>query len=178
MDFQHGVMRGNLMAHTGPFGDLETTRRFAKPAARRDFLGIAAAWSAIAAFAMAALGALRLPMPSVFPESNSRVRLGRPDGYRAGSATYFPAQRLWLYRTERGFHAISSVCTHLGCIAVRNEDGSFSCPCHGSEFGSDGALNGGPAPKGLVWVELSVSPEGFLIADVLKEVESGTILQA
>ena len=160
------------------FGELTTSGRFTKPTVRRDFLGLAAGWSAIAALAMAAFGALRLPMPSLFPESNSQVRLGRPAGFSARSATYFPAHRLWLFRDERGFHALSSVCTHLGCVATRHEDGSFSCPCHGSEFGPDGALSGGPAPKGLTWVELSVSPEGFLIADVLKEVQPGTVLQA
>ncbi|MFQ5494611.1 MAG: ubiquinol-cytochrome c reductase iron-sulfur subunit [Phycisphaerae bacterium] len=158
------------------FSELETSKRFQTPPARRDFLGLAAAWSAIGAFAMAALGTLRLPMPSVFPESNSRVKLGRPARFRAGSTTHFPTQRLWLFRDDGGFHAISSVCTHLGCITVREEDGAFSCPCHGSKFGPDGALTGGPAPKGLAWVELSVSPEGFLVADTLKSVEPGTKL--
>jgi len=166
------------MTDSHSFGELETSPRFRKPAARRDFLGLAAAWSAVAAFAMAAFGALRLPMPSVFPESNSRVRLGRPEGFTNGTASYYPAQRLWLFRDDRGFHALSSVCTHLGCVTTRHEDGSFSCPCHGSEFGPDGALAGGPAPKGLAWVELSVSPEGFLVADVLKEVQPGTVLKA
>jgi len=155
--------------------DLRASERFKAPKTRRDFLGLAAAWSAIVAFVMAMLGAMRLPMPSVFPESNSKVKLGRPDGFALGSSTYFPAQRLWLFREPRGFHAISSVCTHLGCIAVRTEDGEYHCPCHGSKFDAVGEVKGGPAPKGLIWVELSVSPEGQLVADTLKAVPAGTV---
>ncbi len=117
-------------------------------------------------------------MPSVFPESDSKVKLGRPEQFAIGSATYFPKRQLWLFRNEGGFHAISSICTHLGCITERATDGAFKCPCHGSSFGADGSVTGGPAPKGLVWVELSVSPEGKLIADTLKEITAGVIFSA
>lgn len=156
---------------------VETSKRFQTPPARRDFLGMAAAWSAVLAFVMAMLGSLRLPMPSVFPESDARVKLGKPERFAVGDSTYFPAQRLWLYRSPEGFHAISSVCTHLGCIAERDETGAFLCPCHGSAFDASGNLTGGPAPKGLVWVELQVSPEGTLVAETLKEVAPGTVLR-
>lgn len=154
------------------------SERFSAPPTRRDFLGIASAWSAIVAFVMAILGAARLPMPSVFPESDSRVKLGRPNRFSIGSATYFPKSRLWLYRSDKGFHAISSVCTHLGCIAERTAEGDFNCPCHGSTFDAEGGLTGGPAPKGLVWVGLTVSPEGWLVADTLEAVEQGTVFNA
>jgi len=157
---------------------LEQARRFQAPETRRDFLGLAATWSAVVAFVMATLGAMRLPMPSVFPESNSKVKLGKPQAFALGSATYFSQHRLWLYREERGFHAISSVCTHLGCIAEKAADGRFHCPCHGSKFDAVGNVKGGPAPKGLIWAELSVSPEGWLVADTLKPVPLGTMLKA
>lgn len=155
---------------------IKQSERFKPPATRRDFLGLAATWSTIVAFVMAMLGSLRLPMPAVFPESDSKVKLGRPEQFASGSTTYFPVQQLWLFRNERGFHAISSVCTHLGCITERTVDGAFNCPCHGSSFDANGRVTGGPAPKGLIWVELSISPEGGLIADTLKPVTAGTIL--
>ncbi|MCH9002640.1 MAG: hypothetical protein IIC02_08710, partial [Planctomycetes bacterium] len=65
---------------------LEHSERFKPPATRRDFLGLAASWSAILAFVMALLGAMRLPMPSVFPESNPRVKLGRPRRFAVEAA--------------------------------------------------------------------------------------------
>ncbi len=157
--------------------DLFKSKRFKPPQSRRDFLGLAAAWSAIVAFAMAMLGSLRLPMPSVFPESNPRVKLGLPKQFAVGSATYFPKHSLWLFRDEAGFHAISSICTHLGCVAEREDDGAFSCPCHGSIFDDAGRVKGGPAPKGLVWVELGMSPEGQLIAETLKPVLAETTFE-
>lgn len=157
---------------------IEQSERFKPPATRRDFLGLAAAWSTIVAFAMGLLGSLRLPMPSVFPESDSKVKLGRPEQFAIGSTTYFPVQHFWLFREDKGFHAISSICTHLGCITDRATDGTFKCPCHGSRFDADGHVTGGPAPKALLWVELTVSPEGGIVADTLKEVTTGTIFDA
>ena len=157
---------------------LHDSERFQPKQTRRDFLGLAAAWSAIVSLVMAVLGAMRLPMPSVFPESNSLVKLGPPDRFAVGSATYFPQPKLWLYRTSEGFHAISAVCTHLGCISARSDDGQFLCPCHGSRFDAEGTVMGGPAPKALAWLELSVSPEGQLIADTLKETPQGKVFAA
>ncbi len=157
---------------------IEQSERFKPPATRRDFLGLAATWSTVVAFVMAMLGSLRLPMPSVFPESDSKVKLGRPEQFSVGSSTYFSAQHIWLFREEKGFHAISSICTHLGCITERTANGTFKCPCHGSSFDADGKVTGGPAPKGLVWVQLDVSPEGGLVADILKEVPADTVFDA
>ena len=154
--------------------DIHAAERLKPKQTRRDFLGLAAAWSAVVAFVMAMLGAMRLPMPSVFPESSSRIKLGPPDRYALGTAKYFPKHRLWLFRTDEGFHAVSAVCTHLGCVANRTADGGYECPCHGSKFDETGRVKGGPAPKGLVWIELGVSPEGQLTADLFKEVKPGT----
>lgn len=164
------------MTRRGP--EIEKSKRFERPVPRRDFLGIAAAWSALSAFTLAALGSLRLPMPAVFPESNPVVKLGPTERFKVGSASYFPEHRLWLFRDVAGFHALSSVCTHLGCIAKREDGGTFKCPCHGSRFDALGAVEGGPAPRGLAWIELTLSPEGLLVANTLQEVAVGTILAA
>ena len=83
--------------------------RFEVPCKRRDFLGIAAIWSSVIAWAAAAIGALRLPMPAVFPESNSKVKIGSPDTFAVGSVAFEPGQSLWLFRDESGLYAISAV---------------------------------------------------------------------
>ena len=158
--------------------ELQASKRFQPPKSRRDFLGLAAAWTAIVSFGMAMIGALRLPMPSVFPESNPKVKLGRPERFAVGSSSYFPQQRLWLFRGDQGFRAISAVCTHLGCIVERTEDGTFSCPCHGSKFDTEGQVTGGPAPKALGWVQLGLSPEGQITADTLSDVSPEQYLVA
>ncbi|MEU8380675.1 FAD-dependent oxidoreductase [Streptosporangium sp. NPDC048865] len=65
-----------------------------------------------------------------------------------------------VYRDEGGsLHAVSAVCTHLGCVVAFNEaERSWECPCHGSRFDVDGAVLQGPAVNPLEQVEIS-SPE-------------------
>ena len=59
--------------------------------------------------------------------------------------------KLAVYRDEQGaLHALSAVCTHLGCIVHWNSlERTWDCPCHGSRFGVDGAVLNGPAVSGL-----------------------------
>ena len=71
--------------------------------------------------------------------------------------------------------AISTTCTHLGCI-VGISDTGFACPCHGSRFDQDGTVTGGPAPKPLPWFKLSLAPNGELEVDKAMQVEPGTYL--
>jgi len=156
--------------------DLETSKRFETPKERRDFLGLAALWTAACAVGVALLGALRLPMPSVFPESNPRAKLGPLDQFRGVSSTVLPEYRLWVLSDGGGLYAISSVCTHLGCV-VNAVDGGFFCPCHGSRFDEKGKVVSGPAPKPLVYVALSISPDGQLIVDRQKEVSADVRLE-
>jgi Rieske Fe-S protein len=55
------------------------------------------------------------------------------------------------FRDEQGaLHAVSAICTHMGCIVGWNEtDRSWDCPCHGSRFALDGSIIHGPAVKPL-----------------------------
>ena len=47
-------------------------------------------------------------------------------------------------------HAISAVCTHLGCIVSWDGDAQeFACPCHGSRFDGEGEVVKGPAGQAL-----------------------------
>jgi 3-phenylpropionate/trans-cinnamate dioxygenase ferredoxin reductase subunit len=47
-------------------------------------------------------------------------------------------------------HAVSAVCTHVGCIVGWNaEEGTWDCPCHGSRFAIGGEVLHGPAVEPL-----------------------------
>jgi len=61
------------------------------------------------------------------------------------------------YRDERGaVHAYSAACTHLGCHLHWNSfEQCWDCPCHGSQFGIDGAVLNGPAIYPLEKIESS-----------------------
>ena len=55
------------------------------------------------------------------------------------------------FRDEEGaVHAVSAVCTHMGCLVGWNAtDRTWDCPCHGSRFALDGGVIHGPAVKPL-----------------------------
>lgn len=44
---------------------------------------------------------------------------------------------------------VLGICTHLGCVPNRTEDG-WSCPCHGSIYDNSGRVVRGPAPNNLI----------------------------
>jgi cytochrome b6-f complex iron-sulfur subunit len=75
-------------------------------------------------------------------------------------------------RDHAGLHAISLVCTHLGCAVTRHEQG-FQCHCHGSIFDDDGRSLRGPALDPLPWYAVVVR-DGWVLVDLDRPVETGT----
>src|SRR3954467_15431217 len=84
--------------------------------------------------------------------------LSRPDVRSVGSIApgeggivRHGASKAAAYREEDGtLHAVSAVCTHLGCQVKWNEaETSWDCPCHGSRFDPTGRVIQGPAVKDL-----------------------------
>lgn len=54
-------------------------------------------------------------------------------------------------------HALSAVCTHLGCLVKWSTERQLvECPCHNASFGLDGTVLGGPAPEPLPQVTIGV----------------------
>lgn len=144
-----------------------------EPIARRDFLGMAGLGAAFTAILGSLIGMLRLPKPRVTPEASSVVRVGRPEEYTPGTVKTLPEHKVRIMSTDRGIAGISLVCTHLGCI-VKDSNGGFSCPCHGSLFGKGGEVKSGPAPRGLRWLAVSRSADGTLLVDTQSDVKPGT----
>ena len=147
------------------------------PISRRSFLSLASLGSFLAALGTAAAGMLRLPNPGVLPGPVRRFKLGPPDQFAVGSETAFAEQNLVLFHDDQGFYAISSTCTHLGCTVARSKEG-FACPCHGSRFDGAGNVIGGPAPRPLPWLEVSMSANGDLVVNADNEVSTGTRYRA
>jgi Rieske Fe-S protein len=133
--------------------------------------GLAAWWSAGAAL-LFGFGAMRLPKAAVASPSK-KFKITLPASVVAGQA-YVPAGRsVAMYKDGSQVYAVSTVCTHLGCLVKATESG-FDCPCHGSKFAKDGSVLKGPAPKGLPWLEVKhLGGENFLI-DEGRKVAAGT----
>jgi nitrite reductase/ring-hydroxylating ferredoxin subunit len=68
-----------------------------------------------------------------------------------GKTVRLKGQRLAVYRDEHQLlHAVSPVCTHLGChVKFNHSEKTWDCPCHGSRFATDGSVIDGPAAQKL-----------------------------
>ncbi|MEY9929066.1 glycine/D-amino acid oxidase-like deaminating enzyme/nitrite reductase/ring-hydroxylating ferredoxin subunit [Catenulispora sp. GP43] len=55
------------------------------------------------------------------------------------------------FRDDSGLlHLVSALCPHRGCtVGFNDAEKTWECPCHGSRFGTDGALLQGPAAEPL-----------------------------
>lgn len=95
---------------------------------------------------------------------------GPPTSFDLGPLADFPEDLKTIYQDipaviyRRGgvFLAYSLRCTHLGCTLEEQGDG-FSCPCHGSEFSSDGVVQKGPALDDLPALQVEIDERGNLI---------------
>jgi Rieske Fe-S protein len=83
------------------------------------------------------------------------VDLGAEEDFKVGSSrtVSFGDEKVVVARlTDGRFHAVSGVCTHLGC-SIRLEESNgrteFACNCHDSRFDLDGVNLSGPAPSPL-----------------------------
>jgi glycine/D-amino acid oxidase-like deaminating enzyme/nitrite reductase/ring-hydroxylating ferredoxin subunit len=92
-------------------------------------------------------------------ERLSRAHVDRVEDVRPGEGKWVRSRgrTLAVYRGEDGrVHALSAVCTHLGCRVRWNPaERSWDCPCHGGRFDVDGNVLNGPPTKGLVAVPIS-----------------------
>ena len=154
---------------------------------RREFLMQIGTGAGMCALGYQGAASMRSLVPNVSYDAPTTVKLGMPADFPDG-LKFLPDLRLFVFREGNVFHAISAVCTHLGCT-VRAEalpqpesmtvDGKplrvthrFACPCHGSRYTGDGTNVAGPAPKPLSWYELTVAPDdGQLVADLAQEVD-------
>jgi rieske iron-sulfur protein len=68
--------------------------------------------------------------------------------------------------TVGGYAAYSKVCTHAGCMVSDVENGTLVCPCHFGKFDptSGAAVIGGPPPRALPQLPITLSSDGYLVA--------------
>ena len=59
-------------------------------------------------------------------------------------------QGIMIANADTHFFAVSSTCTHEGCTVGYNlTAGKVQCPCHGSEYSTNGNVLTGPATRAL-----------------------------
>jgi cytochrome b6-f complex iron-sulfur subunit len=128
-----------------------------------------------AAIGIAALGSLGVTLdfltPKVLLELPKRFVIGMLAAIQPNSVTFDAEHRLIVFRDKQGyFYALSSVCTHLGCILEWKEsgitghpEGVIACPCHGSVFNKTGDVIRGPAPRPLDRFKMYLEDEKVIV---------------
>lgn len=68
--------------------------------------------------------------------------------------------------TVGGYAAFSKVCTHAGCMVADRDGDILVCPCHSGRFDpvTGAQVVGGPAPRPLPQLPITLSGDGFLVA--------------
>jgi len=140
---------------------------------RREFLYYA--WLSSTVLFMAGTGGATLAY--AFPrfkegEFGGKFIVGKMEDFENESVTLVRDGKFFLVRQGNEFKALYQVCTHLGCL-VRQAEGGFSCPCHGSKFGKDGTLFATPAPRDMDEFAVEVV-DGNVIVDTGKRTKGET----
>lgn len=149
---------------------------------RREFLsrGLSAAgWGAFGVVLVAGAGeTVDFFFPRVLFRPPSTFRVGTPETFlsRGGDADTYGVMlvdgewksehRFFIVRERERIYALSARCAHLGCtVNWFGDQHIFKCPCHGSEYHSNGKNFAGPAPRPLDRFRISLSVDGQLIVD-------------
>ena len=139
----------------------------------------AAGWGAFAiVLGTGATQTISFMYPRIVFQPPSKFRIGTPEAFLAteeGADAYGiilvderwkSRHRFFVVREKERVYAVSARCPHLGCTVNWFGDSRvFKCPCHGSEYHSNGENFAGPAPRPLdhFWIELNT--DGQLVVD-------------
>lgn len=144
---------------------------------RRRFLSFAG-WGAF----ITSLGALlfatgRFLFPRVIFEPPTTFKIGVPEDFNSNESPdkhnvifvderWKHKERVWIVRETDRLYAMFTRCTHLGCTPNWfPEDNIFKCPCHGSQYYSNGKNFAGPAPRPLDRFNIAVADDGKIVVD-------------
>ncbi len=145
---------------TGDSGEGLTTGVAASLVLRENVMGRTARWERVYSPDRKTLRAARayleenLDVAANFTEHvHDTQQLDSLDDVTAGSGAVVSVEgrKVAAYRDANGeLHLRSATCTHVGCIVHWNSfEHCWDCPCHGSQFSTDGEPLAGPAMKPL-----------------------------
>lgn len=147
-----------------------------EPVPRRDWLGLSALWAMGGAMLFGLIGMLKLPKAAVLASASKKFRVALPETLPPNEPFVPPGRSIAIFKDEQGAYALSTICTHLGCV-VKPTTGGFECPCHGSRFAVSGEVTKGPAPRPLPWLKINMSG-GNVTVDEGTTVPPGTKVSA
>ncbi len=67
-------------------------------------------------------------------------------------------------RSDKGYIALSRVCSHLGCLVEYDKGNSrLLCPCHAGTYDLEGSVLSGPPPSPLAKIAFRVEGDSIVI---------------
>jgi Rieske Fe-S protein len=83
-----------------------------------------------------------------------------------GGGKVYQDQKVVVTQPSAGqFKAFTAICTHQGCLVSKIENGTITCPCHGSQYSaSDGSVKNGPAQLPLAAKTVTVSGDTITVS--------------
>jgi Rieske Fe-S protein len=105
------------------------------------------------------------PVPDLGQDEVVAAKVGdlKPDGskvFRFGSR---PA--LLLLTADGEYHAVSAVCTHLGCtVQYRSDLHEVWCACHNGTYDLDGRNVSGPPPRPLEKFQVNIRSNEIIVS--------------
>jgi cytochrome b6-f complex iron-sulfur subunit len=142
---------------------------------RRTFVRNAALGAVSAAGLTTAAGMGVLLWPNKTGAFGSELTVAAADVPPVGAPPFRNIQgKFFLVHNEDGLLALYTKCPHLGCtvpwVGPPESDQAFQCPCHGSMYNFNGVITGGPAPRPMDLMRITV--EGDTVT-----VDTGDITQ-
>lgn len=133
---------------------------------RRDFLRWTAAGASTFFLAEASVGFVAFFWPQKIGKFGSKLNVPAAAVPKVGESPLVNRDgKFWLINNEDGVLALYWKCVHLGCTVPWNEtEKQFHCPCHGSLYNRHGVVIGGPAPRPLDIMKVTVDG-GNLVVD-------------
>lgn len=110
---------------------------------------------------------LRFFFPRALYEPSTIVNIGFPSNFHSGvNQEFLQSNRIWVVLDPGRLFVIFARCTHLGCTPdwLPQQD-MFHCPCHGSEYDSDGVNFAGPAPRPMDRCHVTLLADGTVQVD-------------
>ena len=134
---------------------------------RRYFLELVGLGSILVTAAGSAVRSAQYLSPNVLLEPPLKFKAGALEDFPDESVTLIPDEKTYIVRAKEGyFYSMSAVCTHLGCITAWDPvAGRIKCPCHGSQYDTQGNVLSGPAPQPLPHFALSLNDQKQLVVD-------------
>lgn len=141
-----------------------------KKITRREFLNL----SIFASFAIAGLSTIYTISRYLYPPTESsqnvdqKILVATLNELPPGSAKFFRYKNKpsVVINSASGITALSAICSHLGCIVKWDSSKHIlKCPCHEGYFDVTGRVLGGPPPRPLTALKVTVSDNNIYVGE-------------